>query len=599
MDQSGNRHAALATSAEPNHPAITAIVITRNKESHIRECITALMEQSVADRLEIVVVDQGSEQSEPAIIADLQRRHKNLISVRISSGEGGYSGVDLAVKIASGRYLTVLDAADRMAADAYRLLSQALEENRETLLVYGDTCLTAIPHQSFISHTSYGKMIWPDYTPEQLAQLPEVAPHPMWRRELSDRTGGLGKSDEALRDLILAAANSSAVLHLQALTGLKLIPVTTRQHSEKAAIHPPIQATATAQARAAAPSPAGSIAPSPIGVTAPSPTPAPAFHAGDPDADEAFALIKPLLRGDDHSKAAEALDSHLEKYPRHAVAHNDLGAISYKMGAKDKALKHYRLAVELNPEDTIYQKNLADMLYVEEGEIDEAIAIYLKLLEKSPRDVETLLNLGIISEGVGQQEEAESFYQRALEIEPWNPAVRERLMELRNRESEEALADDDEEPVEERYQRVQALVDEGDLEQATRELERILEAYPDFPPAHNDLAVLYHQEGDKERALAHYEKAAALVPGNSTYQKNLADFYFVEGHDIDGAIAIYLDQLKKEPKNTDTLMNLGKICTLLDRPEEAKTFYGKVTQLEPWNEAARECLTNLRRCANG
>jgi hypothetical protein len=46
-------------------------------------------------------------------------------------------------------------------------------------------------------------------------------------------------------------------------------------------------------------------------------------------------------------------------------------------------------------------------------------------------------------------------------------------------------------------------------------------------------------------------------------------------------------------------MNLGRICTMLDRPEEAKSFFGKVTQLEPWNRDARECLGNLRQCVNG
>jgi hypothetical protein len=45
-------------------------------------------------------------------------------------------------------------------------------------------------------------------------------------------------------------------------------------------------------------------------------------------------------------------------------------------------------------------------------------------------------------------------------------------------------------------------------------------------------------------------------------------------------------------------MSLGKICTLVDRPHEAETFYGKVTQLEPWNRDARECLSTLRNCAH-
>lgn len=153
--------------------------------------------------------------------------------------------------------------------------------------------------------------------------------------------------------------------------------------------------------------------------------------------------------------------------------------------------------------------------------------------------------------------------------------------------------------MEEWYQKVQEMVAQGDNERAVTELEMILASYPDFAAGHNDLAVLYHQGGRADDAQAHYEKAAALAPSNSTYQKNLADFYFIEARDVDGAIAIYLDQLQKEPRNVDTLMNLGKICTMLDRPDEAESFYGKAAQIEPWNQAARECLHNVRRCVNG
>ena len=172
------------------------------------------------------------------------------------------------------------------------------------------------------------------------------------------------------------------------------------------------------------------------------------------------------------------------------------------------------------------------------------------------------------------------------------------LTPLRTRQAE-AVEDEDEEPAEERYERSQALVAQGDLEGATRELKAIIEAFPGFSPAHNDLAVLYYEKGVKDEALKHYEKAAALAPGNTTFQKNLADFYFVEGKDVDGAIAIYLELLRKEPRNVETLMSLGKICTILDRPQESESFYGKVTQLEPWNQDARECLSTLRHCANG
>ncbi|MBU5611473.1 tetratricopeptide repeat protein [Geomonas azotofigens] len=574
-----------------NGPLVSAIVVTRNRESHVRECLTALMEQTIADRMEVILVDQGSDECEWAVAADLQKRYGNISLLRVPSG-AARRAVNMALRMAGGRYLTIVDATDRMRRDAYQQLAAALEAAPTAMLAYGDTCFTAIPHESFASHTSYGKVIWPDYTPQQLDQLSEVAPHPLWRRELHDSIGFLpeGYPNHGMREFLLKAAERFRLLHLQEFTGLKLIAT---------------NATGVQAQPQPDPAPVQGPVPEPVAVEAvPVQRPAPvATPAALPSAEEAYAALAPLLSGDDADGAAAALLEHLLRYPQHAVAHNDLAAVSYRLGDCSRALEEYREAVRLEPNEAVYRKNLADLLYVELGQVDEAIDIYLKLLEKNPRDVETLLNLGIICAGVGQPGEAETFLQRALEIEPWNQVVREQLSQLRqDQQAGPAVAstdpEQDEKTVEDRYQRSQELVQQGDLTGAEAELVAILADYPDFAPAHNDLAVLAYDKGDNEAARTHYEKAAQLAPGNSTFQKNLADFYFVEGYDVDGAINIYLDQLRKEPKNVETLMSLGKICTILDRPQEAETFYGKVIHLEPWNRDARECLDTLKQAAN-
>ncbi|QWV97026.1 tetratricopeptide repeat protein [Geomonas nitrogeniifigens] len=587
MSQIVTRPSAGPIAVVDNGPLVSAIVVTRNRESHLRECLTGLMEQTIADRMEVILVDRGSDECEWAVAADLQRRYGNISLLRVPAAAAG-KAVNMALRMAGGKYLTIVDATDRMRRDAYQQLVAALEAAPAAMLAYGDTCFTAIPHESFASHTSYGKVIWPDYTPQQLGQLSEVAPHPLWRRELHDSIGFLpeGYPNHGMREFLLRAAERFRLLHLQEFTGLKLIDSTAQ--------------AAQAQPQQAAPAQEPvAVEAVPVRQPAPFATPAPL-----PTPEEAYAALAPLLSGDDAQEAAAALREHLLRYPQHAVAHNDLAAVSYRLGDCSRALEEYREAVRLEPDEEVYRKNLADLLYVEFGQVDEAIGIYLKLLEKNPREVETLLNLGIICKGVGQPGEAETFFQRALEIEPWNQAVREQLSQLRQDQEPAAAAvtpaeaEEDEQTAEERYQRSQELVQQGDLAGAEAELSAILALYPDFAPAHNDLAVLAYDKGDKDAARTHYEKAAQLAPGNSTFQKNLADFYFVEGYDVDGAINIYLDQLRKEPKNIETLMSLGKICTILDRPQEAETFYGKVIHLEPWNRDARECLDTLKQAAN-
>ena len=88
-------------------------------------------------------------------------------------------------------------------------------------------------------------------------------------------------------------------------------------------------------------------------------------------------------------------------------------------------------------------------------------------------------------------------------------------------------------------------------------LERLLNAYPDYGLAHNDLGVLCYNEGNKSEALHHYEKAAQVEPFNDTYQKNLADFYYVEAGRMGEALQIYVKLLETNPTDIENPLYSG------------------------------------------
>ena len=80
----------------------------------------------------------------------------------------------------------------------------------------------------------------------------------------------------------------------------------------------------------------------------------------------------------------------------------------------------------------------------------------------------------------------------------------------------------------------------GSQKEAIGALEMVLAIYLDYALVHNDLGVLYFREGEKEKALEHYEQAARLEPENATFQKNLADFYYVELERVEEAMGSML-----------------------------------------------------------
>ena len=115
------------------------------------------------------------------------------------------------------------------------------------------------------------------------------------------------------------------------------------------------------------------------------------------------------------------------------AAHNDLGVLRFKEGEKEKALEHYEQAARLEPENAIFQKNLADFYYVELGRVEEAMELYIKILGIHPADIEVLFTLGSICESLEKFKDAKFFYERVLELEPWNAGARERLGDLGKR----------------------------------------------------------------------------------------------------------------------------------------------------------------------
>lgn len=144
------------------------------------------------------------------------------------------------------------------------------------------------------------------------------------------------------------------------------------------------------------------------------------------------------------------------------------------------------------------------------------------------------------------------------------------------------------------YKTAQDMVNIGGHDEAIRNLSRLLEIYPDYALAHNDMGVLYLSNGESHKTLEHYEKAVQLNPDNITFLKNLADFYFVVAERIDDALKIYLKILDKHPDDIETLIALGHICTSLSRIEDARFLFSKVLELEPQNVNAIEGIKALQ-----
>ncbi len=293
------------------------------------------------------------------------------------------------------------------------------------------------------------------------------------------------------------------------------------------------------------------------------------------------------------SEARRALQDLLARHPDYAPGHNDLGVLCQQDGDILQARSHHEEAHRLQPDNLNFMKNLADLLSIACGDTEEALKLYVKILGSNPRDIETLTAISTICLEAGKIDDARSFLETILKIEPWNGDARESLAAISDRERADLLSPDAGRSFDEIHAEALRLVQQDRLSEAHSLLEELAHTSGSNALFQNDLGVLRYRLGDIEGARRAYERAAELQPDNGSFRKNLADLYFAELGMVDEAIGIYLDLFRTQPRDMETLAGLGQICTAVGRPEEAKSFYRRALEIEPWNAEIRTALQDL------
>jgi FkbM family methyltransferase len=212
------------SSYQPQQYRATVIVSTYSAEAFIAECLTDLMNQSVSDQIEVVIIDACSPENERGVIKEFQSQMTSIKYVRCPERIGVYAAWNLAVSLATGEFVLPFSTNDRLGPKACEILMTALDENPDVALVYGDTYLTDLPHQAFDSfHPSpLGMFSWPEYSFEHLLRNCGVGPHPMWRRSIHRTIGYFDERFTGLGDqaFFLMAGERFVLRHLPVTTGL-------------------------------------------------------------------------------------------------------------------------------------------------------------------------------------------------------------------------------------------------------------------------------------------------------------------------------------------------------------------------------------------
>lgn len=173
----------------PGTPLVSAIVSTYNSERFIEGCLHSLLQQTLVDYLEILVVVSGSREGELPIVRRCQERNPNIRLLHTFQREGLYTAWNRAVRLARGKYLVNANTDDRLHPQAYEKLVSVLEARPEISLVYADWLKTEEVRDWTEASSAKEVLETQDYSHFDLLRWCFIGPGPMWRRKLHSEIG--------------------------------------------------------------------------------------------------------------------------------------------------------------------------------------------------------------------------------------------------------------------------------------------------------------------------------------------------------------------------------------------------------------------------
>ena len=204
----------------------------------------------------------------------------------------------------------------------------------------------------------------------------------------------------------------------------------------------------------------------------------------------------------------------------------------------------------------------------QEGKTDIAQELYNQTLKINPSHSQALNNLGMIFQGLGENQKAKECYGKAIEVDPNYSMAHNNLGGIFG-----AL---------------------GENQKAKECFEKSIKLNSNYAVAHNNLGVVFKELGENQKAKECYEKAIELNPNYAVAHYNLGVLlYLLEENQR--AKECYEKAIEVDPNYAVAHNNLGVVFRELKENQKAKECFEKAIELNPNYADAHKNLSILLR----
>ncbi|MGH7491500.1 MAG: tetratricopeptide repeat protein [bacterium] len=235
-----------------------------------------------------------------------------------------------------------------------------------------------------------------------------------------------------------------------------------------------------------------------------------------------------------------------------------------------------------------------------QNEFDFALILADSAQKYGPQNANVYFLRGRIYSEVGQWQNAETAYRRALELQPnyrgaWNNLGNNAYRQQRYYQAiafyqKELEANPEAIP----YRAMgRSYVELGRVDSAHYAFEHAIASDSLYAPARFSLAFLFEDEGELEKALSHARRAWQLDPENLEY-RYLTGELLVKTKQYEEAMTVLSEVVAKWPWHHGAQYNYGQALVRLGRQEEARKYLDEAERLRAW-DAKLEHLENTVR----
>jgi len=253
--------------------------------------------------------------------------------------------------------------------------------------------------------------------------------------------------------------------------------------------------------------------------------------------------------------------------PLAAELHYYRGRRALREGRLDEATFFMAEATAAAAHRVDYHKQYAELLF-EVGEIYHANDVWKRVLELDETSTEALYHLASNCAYISLYEEAAMYANRYLEVEAHGRYADSVQSLLELIELEQELEDDEEDELITWHTEAQQHIDKGRLFAAKSMLERLIDRYPRFWPAFNNLAVVNFYLGNDEAAFETLEYVLDENPGNLHALLNTI-LLLHEAGQSDAALQLSVPLTRVRPLQFDLRYKLATTLALVGQYDRA------------------------------